>query len=83
MATPSQKPAIRILVVEDSPDDFELLCLGLRGAPFEAHAERVEDEPQMAKALFEKRWDLVISDHHLPRSIARASPTPRSSSSPE
>ena len=59
--------AIRILVVEDSADDFELLRHTLRSAPFRVEADRVEDEPSMAKALFEKRWDLVVSDHHLPR----------------
>jgi signal transduction histidine kinase len=61
------RSAIRLLVVEDSPDDFELLRHHLRTAPFDIEAVRVEDEPAMAKALFEKRWDLVISDHHLPR----------------
>lgn len=63
----NSEPKIRILVVEDSPDDFELLCMTLRLAPFAFDAHRVEDEPGMAKALFEGHWDLVISDHHLPR----------------
>ena len=58
---------IRILVVEDSEDDFDLLCHALRSAPFKVNARRVEDEPGMAAALFESAWDLVISDHHLPR----------------
>lgn len=66
MSASPEKPVIRILVVEDSPDDFDLLCHCLRSAPAIIEAERVEDEPEMAKALFEKRWDLVISDHHLP-----------------
>jgi signal transduction histidine kinase len=60
-------PPIRILVVEDSLDDFELLRHCLRSAPFAVEMLRVEDQPGMSKALFERNWDLVISDHHLPR----------------
>ncbi len=72
------KLVIRVLVVEDSEDDFELLCHTLRTSPFAIEAERVEDEPDMARALFAGTWDLVISDHHLPRfSSARALATLR------
>lgn len=67
MSAAPPKAPIRILVVEDSADDFELLCLALRAAPFKFDAKRIEDEPSMAKALADDRWDLVISDHHLPR----------------
>jgi signal transduction histidine kinase len=63
----AEASAIRILVVEDSPDDFELLCAHLRGAPFTFIAERVEDEAAMRAALAARPPALVISDHHLPR----------------
>lgn len=58
---------IRILVVEDSEPDYELLCLTLRRQGLEVEAERVEDEAQMRQALASKPWDAVISDHNLPR----------------
>jgi signal transduction histidine kinase len=63
----STKPTVRILVVEDSLDDYELLRHRLRTAPFAADAQRVEDAPGMSAALRDSGWDIVISDHHLPR----------------
>lgn len=63
----STKPTVRILVVEDSLDDYELLRHRLRTAPFAAEAQRVEDAPGMSAALRDSGWDIVISDHHLPR----------------
>ena len=67
MSDAQSKAVIRILVIEDSPDDYELLLQCLRAAPFSIEAKRVEDRAGMAAALGEPPWDLVISDHHLPR----------------
>jgi PAS domain S-box-containing protein len=58
---------VRILCVEDSEADFELMLFELRMADFAHTAVRVEDEPGMKQALKEGAWDLVISDHSLPR----------------
>jgi len=58
---------VRILCVEDSQADFELLLFELRMANFAHTATRVEDEPGMRQALQGGGWDLVISDHSLPR----------------
>src|SRR5438046_2184231 len=58
---------IRILVVEDSEGDFELLTLRLAQRGLRVELERVENEPDMRKALAGKPPDLVISDHTLPR----------------
>ena len=66
-ADASDNALIRILVVEDSADDFELLCHSLRKAPFRVDARRVEDAQGMSAALAAGPWDLVVSDHHLPR----------------
>jgi two-component system sensor histidine kinase UhpB len=66
MSDDEKKIPLRILVVEDSPDDFELLRFRLRGALALGEMRRVEDEPGMGAALREGPWDLVISDHHLP-----------------
>jgi len=67
MSDAQSKAIIRILVIEDSPDDYELLLQCLRAAPFGIEAQRVEDRAGMSAALDGSRWDLVISDHHLPR----------------
>ena len=59
---------VRILCVEDSQADYELLLFELRMANFAHEATRVEDEPGMREALQgDQDWDLVISDHSLPR----------------
>ena len=59
--------AIRILCVEDSSTDFELMQLVLRGAGLLHSARRVEDEIGMREALSRDEWDVIISDHNLPR----------------
>lgn len=58
---------IRILVVEDSESDFDLLSLRLAHQGFPVELERVETEPDMRASLQGAHWDLVISDHKLPR----------------
>jgi PAS domain S-box-containing protein len=58
---------LRALVVEDSQDDFDLLVAFLGRGPWQLEARRVEDEPGLRRALAETDWDVVISDHHLPR----------------
>ena len=61
------RPPIRILCVEDSDIDYELLQFALRAAGLAHHAIRVEDESGMRAALSRGGWDVVISDHNLPR----------------
>lgn len=58
---------LRLLLVEDSVDDADLLILELRrrGMPI-VHHRRVETADQMADALANDSWDLVISDHQMP-----------------
>jgi two-component system, NarL family, sensor histidine kinase UhpB len=62
---------LRALVVEDSPDDFELLQHALRRHGFALHATRVEDAGAMREALAREPWDIVLSDHNLPRFSSR------------
>lgn len=58
---------VRLLVVEDSELDYELLLRSLRRQQFDPHAIRVEDAGGLQAALADGPWDAVISDHHLPR----------------
>lgn len=62
-----QARRIRALIVEDSEFDFSVLVRVLGQAGFDVDAERVEDEPGMRAALAKRAWDVVISDHNLPR----------------
>lgn len=57
---------VRILMVEDSIDDYDLLLIHLRNAPFQCDAKRVDTGHGLREALAAEPWDIVISDHNLP-----------------
>lgn len=57
---------LRLLVVEDSPRDAELVIREIRRAGYEVTWRRVENEPDMQMALNSEQWDLVISDYRMP-----------------
>ena len=59
--------SIHLLMVEDSPDDAELLLFALREAQFTFSATCVETEADYAAALAENPPDVVLCDFHLPR----------------
>jgi two-component system, cell cycle sensor histidine kinase and response regulator CckA len=65
MADPAPKP-LSLLLVEDSETDAELLVRDLRRHGFVPRSRRVETEADLADALEQGGWDLVISDHNLP-----------------
>lgn len=60
-----QQP-LRILIVEDSPDDAELIHRALRKQGFTVHWVRVEDHTGVAQALTNETWDAVLTDHSMP-----------------
>ena len=57
---------MRLLVVEDSLLDYEMLLATLALQGLAARGERVEDAASLRAALARERWDMVISDHQLP-----------------
>ncbi|MDE3076854.1 MAG: PAS domain S-box protein, partial [Chloroflexota bacterium] len=63
---------LRVLVVEDSEDDTELLLFELRHAGFLLEHLRVDTRADMEAALDSRRWDIVICDYNLPRFSALA-----------
>ncbi len=58
---------LRVLVVEDSEDDCELVVRLLHRAGYEVRHRRVETAVQMRSALETQPWDLVIADWTLPQ----------------
>src|SRR2546430_11901630 len=57
---------LRLLLVEDSEADAELLAHQLRRAGFTLAFERVETAAALAAALARAPWDLIISDNSMP-----------------
>jgi signal transduction histidine kinase len=57
---------LKVLLVEDSQADAELVLLELRRCGFRTEHRRVESSPAMAEALAAADWDLVLSDYRLP-----------------
>ncbi|OYW33240.1 MAG: GGDEF domain-containing response regulator [Methyloversatilis sp. 12-65-5] len=53
-------------MVEDNEDDVFLLNAQLSARGIETYSERVDSAPDLARALEEREWDLVISDHAMP-----------------
>lgn len=58
---------LRVLMVEDSGDDAELLLLELERGGYDPVHERVDSQEAMAAALEGRSWDVVISDYVMPQ----------------
>ena len=61
------KPELRILIVEDSDDDTQLMIREIQRGGYAVDAERVQTREDMQAALARRSWDLVLSDYSMPR----------------
>lgn len=57
---------LRVLIVDDSADDTELVLRELRRGNFEVHWHRVENRQQMREALAAQAFDIVLCDYSMP-----------------
>jgi len=57
---------LRLLQVEDSPNDAELIQRALTQGGYALDSLRVETPAALEQALRSRTWDLVLSDHLLP-----------------
>jgi two-component system NtrC family sensor kinase len=63
----SNPQSLRVLMVEDSEDDTQLIIRELKKGRYHPVYERVETATAMKKALKEKQWDIILYDHKLPK----------------
>src|SRR5437016_1868962 len=63
---------LRILIVEDSEEDTQLLLHELRRGAYDPAFERVDTPAAMSAALDQQNWDLVVADFSMPQFNALA-----------
>lgn len=57
---------LRVLIVEDSEDDGDLIVRELRRGGYDVQFERVDTAPAIEAAINSSDWDLIISDFSMP-----------------
>ena len=57
---------VRVLIVEDSPDDAELMIRYLRKGGFKPRSMRVESAKELSSAIRNHHWDIILCDHNMP-----------------
>ena len=64
-AAPGGLP-LSVLIVEDSEEDADLIVLELKRGGYDPVYRRVDNGADLARALEERQWDLVLSDYSMP-----------------
>ena len=67
MEGPPMSTPLRVLMVEDSDEDTELVIRELRRGGYDVSFERVDTPLAMSATLENRAWDVVICDFSLPR----------------
>ena len=60
------KIPLRVLIIEDSEDDKDLILLELRRGGYEPEYSRVETSKALKDALDSQIWDIILSDFLMP-----------------
>jgi PAS domain S-box-containing protein len=60
------KSQLRLLIVEDSEFDAQMMVSMLRKGGYEVSFQRIETAEQMRAALNEGSWDIILADYNLP-----------------
>jgi CheY-like chemotaxis protein len=59
---------LRVLIVEDSEDDTDLLVIELERCGYQIIYQRVETKAEMQVALeAHQQWDIILADYSLPQ----------------
>jgi len=67
MSSATSRGTLRLLFVEDSEDDAALIVRHLERAGYSVEHFRVETRQSFETALENASWDVIISDHSMPR----------------
>ncbi len=59
--------SLRVLIIEDLPDDAEFVARELRNGGYDVAYERVDTAAALRAALDRQAWDIIISDYTMPR----------------
>lgn len=65
-ATVGKDEPLRLLLVEDSDDDADLVLRALRRAGYAPDVRRVMTHEAFVEALHASPWDAIVSDHSIP-----------------
>lgn len=57
---------LRILIIDDSQTDADLIVYALRSGDFAPVCRRVDHEEALRDALSSQSWDIITSDHSMP-----------------
>ncbi|PSB11405.1 GGDEF domain-containing response regulator [Pleurocapsa sp. CCALA 161] len=63
---------LRVLIIEDSEDDAELLAITLRRGGYQVIDQRVDTKTDLEIALSTQPWDIVLADYSMPQFSAIA-----------
>jgi signal transduction histidine kinase len=63
--------SLKVLLVEDSEEDADLIALTLKRAGFQPKVQRVETRQAMEEALSVCAFDVVVADYSMPRFTMR------------
>src|SRR5205807_5129139 len=66
------KTSLRVLIVEDSEFDAQMMVSMLRKGGYDVTSERVETESALKAALQRSSWDIILADYNLPEFNALA-----------
>ena len=66
------KMPLRVLIVEDSEFDAQMMVNMLRKGGYDVVFERAETADHLRKALHDRAWDMILADYNLPEFNAPA-----------
>jgi diguanylate cyclase (GGDEF)-like protein len=61
-----KRVSLRLLIIEDNPDDEALVLRAIRKGGFNVEHVRVESRDDLLTVLRNKDWDIVLSDYQMP-----------------